>query len=198
MPPMPMTPYMTMMPDLAPMQFPPSPVTGGYEPPYWNMPGYPMSPVQESFETRRYHRFPPTPDLHSGARYRGIILGNLNVSTKEADLENLLHNAGVVEQIRVTKNEGQAQGIITMRTVEEAQRAVSMLNNMTFMGSRIYAKFDRRDSVDSSDADSDSGKESWMGSFTPIKGRIDTCKPLVVDGSGLASQLEILSTSAPT
>ncbi|KAJ6050264.1 Nucleotide-binding alpha-beta plait [Penicillium canescens] len=201
MAPMPMAPFMPMMPDLAPMQFPPSPVMGGYEPPYWNIgPGYPMSPMHGSFDTNRYHKSPPTPDSHAGGcKYRGIILENLNASTQRADLENLLQTAGTVEQSHVTKNQGQAQGLATMQTVEEAQRAVYMFNNIVFMGSRIRATVDRRESFDSSDADSDFGKESWSGTFTPVKaGRVDTCKPLVVDGSGLASRLEMLSTSAPT
>ncbi|KAJ5769801.1 Nucleotide-binding alpha-beta plait [Penicillium nucicola] len=198
MPTMPMTPYMPMMPELIPMQFPPSPVTGGYEPPYWSMPGYPMSPDQGSFDSYRYHRSPPTPESHAHTGYRGIILENLNPSTKGADLESLLHTAGAVEQIRVTNDQGQAQGLITMRTAEEAQRAISMFNNIVFMNSRVYARFDRRDSLDSSDADSEFGRESWNGSFTPVKSRADTCSPLVVDGSGLASRFEMLSTSAPT
>jgi RNA recognition motif-containing protein len=172
---------------------------GGYEPQYWNMePGYPMSPVRESFDMNRYHKSPPTPDLHAGRyKYRGIILENLSASTRRADLENLLQTAGTVEQSRVTKNQGQAQGLATMQTVEEAQRAVSMFNNIVFMGSRIHATIDRRDSFDCSDADSDFEKESWSGTFTPVK-HVDTCRPLVVDGSGLASRLEMLSTSAPT
>jgi RNA recognition motif-containing protein len=158
-----------------------------------------MSPVQGSFDAKLHHKSPPTPDSHTGGNYRRIILENLNVSTTGVELEKLLRNAGAVEHIRVTNNQGQALGLITMRTVEEAQRAVSILNNIVFMGSRIYARFDRRGSCDNSDADSDFGKESWSGTFTPCKaGHVDICKPLVVDGSGLASRLEVLSTSAPT
>jgi hypothetical protein len=135
-----------------------------------------MSPVHGSFDTNRYHKSPPTPDSHAGGyKYRGIILENLNASTQRADLENLLQTAGTVQQIHVTKNQGQTQGLATMQTV------------------------DRRESFDSSDADSDFEKESRSGTFTPVKaGHVDICKPLVVDGSGHASRLETLSTSAPT
>ncbi|KAJ6061379.1 uncharacterized protein N7446_005499 [Penicillium canescens] len=190
MAPMPMAPFMPMMPDLAPMQFPPSPVMGGISnvADAWQLRHEPLSQVSAYPRLARW-----------GCKYRGIILENLNASTQRADLENLLQTAGTVEQSHVTKNQGQAQGLATMQTVEEAQRAVYMFNNIVFMGSRIRATVDRRESFDSSDADSDFGKESWSGTFTPVKaGRVDTCKPLVVDGSGLASRLEMLSTSAPT
>lgn len=103
-------------------------------------------------------------------------------------------------------NEAQTHGSAIMHSVEEAKRAVTMLNNMEFMGSQIRVKMDTRPTITRSG--------SWHGSMGPSDPdlleliskkmgsksakNVDPCKPLVVDGSGQNPSLELLSTSAPT
>ena len=101
-----------------------------------------------------------------------------------------------------------------MHSIEEAKRAVSMLNNMTFMGMQIRVKMNHRPAVmrsgswDGTVAEEDPdlielvskyhGSDGTDGRDTPSKNEADPCKPLVVDGSGQRrSSLEMLSTSAP-
>lgn len=103
-----------------------------------------------------------------------------------------------------------------MQTADEAQCAVTMFNNLSFMGSRIRVKVDRGEyltravSVDgvlgacagSDTAGSVPGNadtcQSWADEMTAEANAVDVCKPLVIDGSGLNRSGDILSTSAPT
>lgn len=234
---MPPQPYMPMMPE--PMQcVPPSPMMhcSMYDAPGWNMlPMYPISPVQPLHDSPgdpfpRFHprkpwaNQPPTssspvPDLAQ----RVVYIQNLNPATTTADLKALLQNVGTVEQCNVTgpsKIHGLSQphASAIMHSVDEARRAMDMLNGMTFMGSRIRIKMDhslditRKGSWDgmvahdepdlkeqtASEKSSEcSGCEQDV-SFREPK-RMDPHKPLVVDGSGVQKKsLELLSTSAPT
>lgn len=100
-----------------------------------------------------------------------------------------------------------------MQTAEEAQGAVTMFNNLSFMGSRIRVKVDRGShlarsvSFDGVCAGSDTAGsvpengdtcQSWADEMTAEANAVDNCKPLVIDGSGLNRAGEGLSTSAPT
>jgi RNA recognition motif-containing protein len=105
-----------------------------------------------------------------------------------------------------------------MHSVDEARRAMNMLNGMTFMGSRIRVKLDqfpdnmRKRSWDGIIAQEEPDLEDQAASekisecsgceqdvsFREPK-RMDPHKPLVVDGSGVQKKsVELLSTSAPT
>lgn len=77
---------------------------------------------------------------------------------------------------------------MTMHSGEEANRAVTMFNNMFFMGSRIRVKIDRGrvGSFDSGVTGSEEGEEeagSWADEMSALEK--EACKPLVIDGSGL-------------
>jgi RNA recognition motif-containing protein len=106
-----------------------------------------------------------------------------------------------------------------MQTADDAQRAVIMFNNLTFLGSRIRVKIDRvlhamqaADSYAMSAAglgrneNLGSGVEpvkvgvyqSWADEMTAQVKAVDTFKPLVIDGSGLNKSVENLSITAPT
>ncbi|KAJ5911905.1 uncharacterized protein N7473_001208 [Penicillium subrubescens] len=230
-------PYMPMMPE--PMQcVPPSPMMhcSMYDAPGWNMlPMYPISPVQPLHDNPgdpfpRFHprkpwaNHPPTssspvPDLAQ----RVVYFQNLNSATTTADLKALLQNVGTVEQCNVTgpskiHDLPQPHASAIMHSVDEARRAMDMLNGMTFMGSRIRVRMDqfpdnsRKGSWDGKVAQDEpdlmeqtasekssecSGCEQDV-SFQEPK-RMDPHKPLVVDGSGVQKRsLELLSTSAPT
>ncbi|KAJ5688580.1 Nucleotide-binding alpha-beta plait [Penicillium macrosclerotiorum] len=229
-------PFIPMMPD--PMQcFPPSPMMHGsmYDAQAWNMmPMYPISPIQPVHDHGtdgfpRYHpRKPWAHHLHSSSPSpdmtpRAVYIQNLNSATTTADLKSLLQGAGSVEQCNVTvtseahDNEAQTHGSAIMHSAEEAERAVTMLNGMTFMGSRIRVKMDRRlnmmrsgswdgamamqEEYDPTEpAASEKGSEcSGCGQDIPAKRAADPNRPLVVDGSGMQKKsLELLSTSAPT
>jgi len=158
----------------------------------------------------------PTSDLAQ----RALCIKNLHNTTTAADLESLLQGAGKVEQCNVVvtsdakSNEAQTHGSAIMHSIEEAKRAVTMLNNMVFMGSRIRVKMDTRPTItrsgswDGSMGPSDpdlleliskkmGSKCTKAGEESAAKG-VDPCKPLVVDGSGQNPSIELLSTSAPT
>ncbi|KAJ5654685.1 Nucleotide-bindingalpha-beta plait [Penicillium lividum] len=221
----PMNPqFVPMMPEShQPMQcFPPSPMMHCtmFDSPAWNMmpmyPMYPVSPIQPFSESTEYSKscsdITPATDL----AHRALDIQNLHSTTTAFDLENLLQGAGTVEQCNVTvtsdvnSSEAQTYGSAIMRSIEQAKRAVTMLNNMTFMGSQISVKMDTRPTVkrsgswDGSLGNSDPDLleliSKRMGSKCGKSGQGagDPCKPLVVDGSGQSSSLELLSTSAPT
>jgi hypothetical protein len=200
----------------------------------WNMmpvyPMYPMSPIQQLPESSigeyspAHPRNPWTKDstitATSDLTQRAVCIKNLHSITTASDLENLLQSAGKVEQCNVVvtsdakSNQAQTHGSAIMHSVEDAKRAVTMLNNMVFMGSRIRVKMDTRPTITRSG--------SWDGSMAPsdpdlleliskkmgskcvkaeqydVAKGVDPRKPLVVDGSGQSPSLELLSTSAPT
>ncbi|KAJ5964910.1 Nucleotide-binding alpha-beta plait [Penicillium vulpinum] len=239
--PIPMAPqaFIPMMPDphAPPMQcFPPSPVINGtmYEP-HWNMaPGYQMSPPQHMHHAgdkqpqnyQHYHHEPRKgTNPNSPSFYpdrRAITIENLNAVTTCADLKTLLQTAGTVQKCNIATmdsadRDSQLRGLITMQTADEAQCAVTMFNNLSFMGSRIRVKVDRDShltravSFDGVGAGACSGSDtagsvpgtgdtyqSWAEEMASEVNVVDTCKPLVIDGSGLNRSVEILSTSAPT
>ncbi|KAJ5573391.1 Nucleotide-binding alpha-beta plait [Penicillium hispanicum] len=239
--PMPMPPqqFMPMMPDplAQPMQcFPPSPLMhcAMFDAPGWNMmPLYPLSPTQSLHESGGdgYPHYQPRKPWASPAEsnsptsnlaQRAVYIQNLNAITTAADLKSLLQGAGTVEKCNVTvtsdtyDHQAQAHASAIMLTAEEAKRAVSMLNNMTFMGAQIRVKIDRRPSVTRSDSwdgtmaqedhelpelvcNDKSSECSECGQNMLHKKTVDSCQPLVVDGSGLQKRsLEMLSSSAPT
>lgn len=237
--PVPMTPqqFMPMMPD--PMHcFPPSPMMhcSMYDAPGWNMmPMYPISPIQPLPESGdgygRWHpRKPWSNHTDSGSStpacdltQRTIYIQNLNMATSRADLKSLLHGSGNVEQCSVfvtsdaKEDKTETHGSAIMHSAEDAKRAVAMLNNMTFMGSRIRVNMDERpgatrtgswDGTMDTSQDGDlldllsSGGNSECnecGQEVPGKKTVNPNQPLVVDGSGMQKRsLELLSTSAPT
>ncbi|KAJ5474289.1 Nucleotide-bindingalpha-beta plait [Penicillium sp. IBT 31633x] len=239
--PMPLQSFLPMMPDplASPMQyFPPSPVMNGtiYES-HWNMmPGYQMSPPQhmhppsEEYPAPNHHPYHPRTkgiDPNSPSFYpdrRGLTLENLHTATTSADLQLLVQAAGTVQHCSIlapdpASNNGQARGLITMQTAEDAQRAVTMFNNMSFMGSRIRVKVNRGSHIKrnkSFDGVPSSGPgthysmisgvksvnrqtcRSWADEMTAQAKAGDSCKPLVIDGSGLNKSVDIMSTPAPT
>ncbi|KGO76253.1 Nucleotide-binding, alpha-beta plait [Penicillium italicum] len=219
--------YMPMMPDphAQPMQcYPPSPVMNGtmYEP-HWNMmPAYPMSPPHHLHHAsgenplhNYHHYYPSTPSYPDR---RAITVENLNSTTTCADLKALLQKAGTVQKCSIVAVDsvdeiGQLRGLITMQTAEEAQGAVTMFNNLSFLGSRIRVKVDRGSQLaravsfeggcaGSDTAGSVPGSEDvyqpWADEMTAEAIAVHTCKPLVIDGSGLNRSGDRLSTSAPT
>ncbi|KAJ5498685.1 Nucleotide-binding alpha-beta plait [Penicillium expansum] len=222
MPPSPVSPDAT----------PPSPVMNGtmYDP-HWNMmPGYQMSPphhmhhISGDNQPQNYqHYYPGAKATNSSSPYfspdrRAITIENLNSTTTCADLKTLLQTAGTVQKCSIVATDsvdqsGQLRGLITMQTAEEAQGAVTMFNNLSFMGSRIRVKVDRGShlarsvSFDGVCAGSDTAGsvpengdtcQSWADEMTAEANAVDNCKPLVIDGSGLNRAGEGLSTSAPT
>ncbi|OQE42327.1 hypothetical protein PENCOP_c004G00678 [Penicillium coprophilum] len=235
--PMPPQPFMPMMPDphAPPMQYyPPSPVMNGaiYEP-HWNMmPGYQMSPPQHMHhpsndsppQNYNYHREPRkgtnpnSPSFYPNRR--AITIENLNPATTCADLKALLQTAGTVQKCSIVTADPidgivQLYGLINMQTADEAQCAVTMFNNLSFMGSQIKVKVDRESHLTravscdrvlggtgSDTAGSVPGTadmcQSWADEMTAEANAVDACKPLVVDGSGLNRSVEMLSMSAPT
>ncbi|KAJ5170896.1 Nucleotide-binding alpha-beta plait [Penicillium coprophilum] len=235
--PMPPQSFMPMMPDphAPPMQYyPPSPVMNGamYEP-HWNMmPGYQMSPPQHMYhpnddsppQTYHYHREsrkgtnPNSPSFYPNRR--AITIENLNPATTCADLKTLLQTAGTVQKCSIVTadpidGDAQLYGLINMQTADEAQCAVTMFNNLNFMGSRIRVKVDREPHLTravscdralggagSDTAGSVPGTvdmcQSWADEMTAEANAANACKPLVIDGSGLNRSVEMLSISAPT
>ncbi|KAJ5943047.1 hypothetical protein N7516_003215 [Penicillium verrucosum] len=207
---------------------PPSPVMDGtmYEP-HWNMmPGYQMSPPQTY---QHYHPHTKGTNPNSPSFYpdrRAITIENLSATTTCADLKTLLQTAGTVQKCSIVTTDsdsvddngngsgnGQLRGLIIMQTADEAQCAVTMFNNLSFMGSRIRVKVDRRSHLaravsfdggfpgsDTAGSVPDNGDtcQSWADEMTAEAHAVDVCKPLVIDGSGLNRSIEILSTSAPT
>ncbi|KXG54520.1 Nucleotide-binding, alpha-beta plait [Penicillium griseofulvum] len=217
--PMPHT-FMPMMPDphAPPMQyFPPSPVmNGAYE--HWNMmPGYPMSPPHMypgdnphyHYSESRKGTNPSSPSFYPNSR--AITIENLNPVTTCADLKTLLRTAGTVQKCNIitidpADTNAQLRASVAMQTADEAQCAVTMFNNLSFMGSRIRVRVDREhparavscDGRAGSDtAGSVSGKadtcQSWADEMT-TETNVGVCKPLVIDGSGL-NRSEILCST---
>lgn len=152
---------------------------------------------------------------------RAITIENLNAGTTCADLKTLLQTAGTVQKCSIVSTDsadgnGRLRGLITMQTADEAQCAVTMFNNLSFMGSRIRVKVDRgshltravsvdgvlgacagSDSADSVPGNGDTS-QSWADEMTAEAHSVDISKPLVIDGSGLNRSVEVFSTSAPT
>lgn len=235
--------FMSMMPDplTQPMQcIPPSPLMHSSicDAQGWNMmPMYPVSPIQPLHDmSSGYSRHQPRkpwanyPERSSptgDSTQRAVYIQNLNAATTAADLKGLLQGAGTVERCNVTvtktfdnlrqpqpQPQPQPQGSAIMRSIEEAKRAVTTLNNMTFMGAQIRVTMgpgtarsgswdgamaaleEDLPDLEASDKRSESGK---CGRKFPGKKGVDPHKPLVVDGSGMQKRsLELLSTSAPT
>lgn len=223
--------FVPMMPD--PMQcFPPSPMMhcSMYDAPGWGMmPMYPMSPIQPLPDARGdgYHYHPRKPWTSEASSKtpttpppeRAVLIQNLNLASTTADLKSLLRGSGAVEQCNVTitadthDNQARTQGSAIMQSAEDAKRAVSMLNNLTFMGSRIHVMLDKRPGISRSgswdgamtvekEAESTNDKNpecSECGQDISTKKSHGPSQPLVVDGSGHQSRSsELLSTSAPT
>ncbi|KAJ5365436.1 Nucleotide-binding alpha-beta plait [Penicillium concentricum] len=227
--------FMPMMPDphAQPMQcFPPSPVMNGFYEPHWSMmSGYQMSPPHHmhhpsdtqshNYRESRKGTNPNSPSFYPD--HRAITIENLNAATTSADLKTLLQTAGTVQKCKIATADSedgnvQLRGLITMQTADEAQCAVTMFNNLSFMGSRIRVKVDRDSHITragscdrlpgaGAGAGSDTASsvpgiadtcQSWADEMTAEASVIDVCKPLVIDGSGLNRSVEILSMSAPT
>ena len=72
---------------------------------------------------------------------RKLYVGNLPYTTNEQDLQDLFATAGNVESINVMRDmaTGRARGFafIEMATDEEAQQAISMLNDRDFGGRNL-------------------------------------------------------------
>ncbi|KAJ5574467.1 Nucleotide-binding alpha-beta plait [Penicillium hetheringtonii] len=204
-------PFMPMMPD--PMQC------------------FPPSPIVHCSMMNNHHYHPRKPWTNEATfkipmetrAERTVLIQNLNTTTTTSDLTNLLRGAGVVEQCNVTitadtrDTQARTHGSAIMQSTEDAERVVSMLNNLTFMGSRIRVMLDKRPFM--------SRSGSWDGTMAntvnkedeqnSTNDQISECiecgqgtnskrlqslnQPLVVDGSGRSGRsLEYLSTSAPT
>lgn len=162
----------------------------------------------------------PVPDFAQ----RAVYIQNLNPATKTADVEALLQSMGTVEQCKVTDtseihdSHAQAFASAIMHSVDEAKRVVNTFNGMMFMGSRIRVRMDHsldmprreswdgmvaRDEPDLTEQTASEKSSECSGCrqdvYFPEPKRIDSHKPLVIDGSGLQKKsLELLSTSAPT
>lgn len=69
---------------------------------------------------------------------RKLYVGNLPYDTTEQDLQNLFASAGAVETVNVIRDmaTGRARGFafVEMGSDEEAQQAISMLNEKDFGG----------------------------------------------------------------
>jgi RNA recognition motif-containing protein len=194
----------------------------------WNMmPMYPVSPIQPPHDTgdgypRQHPRKPSAEHTEpssptSDPNQRAVHIQSLNTAITAADLKDLLQGAGTVEQCKVavtgnfdnqTQAQPQSHGSAIMRSTEEAKRAVTILNNMTFMGAQIRVKVDQlSDTARSGNweeamatpEDTNVSGNDQRGQDAPSKKTFDPHKPLVVDGSGMQKRsLELLSTSAPT
>lgn len=72
---------------------------------------------------------------------RKLYVGNLPYSVTEDDLQNLFASAGTVDSVSVMRDmaTGRARGFafVEMSTDEEAQQAVSMLNDKDFGGRNL-------------------------------------------------------------
>lgn len=72
---------------------------------------------------------------------RKLYVGNLPYDTSEADLQNLFAGAGNVDSVNVMRDmaTGRARGFafVEMGTDEEAQQAISMLNDKPFGGRNL-------------------------------------------------------------
>ncbi|KAJ5807893.1 Nucleotide-binding alpha-beta plait [Penicillium riverlandense] len=199
-----------------------------YDPPAWAMmPAYPMPPMHPLHETAAedgtgYQRHPRKQHDHQYIpNTREISIHNLSTSATNVDLKNLLQGAGAVEQCTVTATSDvkTSYGSATMHSTEEARRAVSMFNNMSFMGAQLrvkmargshasrggswdgtvlggdYGYWDEMEGLDWAEID----ERRSFGATATNNRPVDPCQPLVVDGSGQANKsVGILSTSAPT
>ena len=72
---------------------------------------------------------------------RKLYVGNLPYTTTEQDLQTLFEGAGTVDSVNVMRDmaTGRARGFafVEMSTEEEAQQAVSMLNEKDFGGRNL-------------------------------------------------------------
>ena len=72
---------------------------------------------------------------------RKLYVGNLPYETTEQDLQTLFAGAGTVDSVNVMRDmaTGRARGFafVEMSTDEEAQKAVSMLNEQPFGGRNL-------------------------------------------------------------
>ncbi len=72
---------------------------------------------------------------------RKLYVGNLPYDTTEQDLQTLFASAGTVETVNVMRDmaTGRARGFgfVEMGTDEEAQRAISLLNEKAFGGRNL-------------------------------------------------------------
>lgn len=72
---------------------------------------------------------------------RKLYVGNLPYDTSEADLQTLFSGAGNVDSVNVMRDmaTGRARGFafVEMGTDEEAQQAISMLNEKPFGGRNL-------------------------------------------------------------
>ena len=72
---------------------------------------------------------------------RKLYVGNLPYTTNEQDLQDLFASAGTVDSINVMRDmaTGRARGFafVEMATDEEAQQAISMLNERDFGGRNL-------------------------------------------------------------
>ncbi|KAJ6119213.1 Nucleotide-binding alpha-beta plait [Penicillium sp. IBT 18751x] len=241
--PMAITPqhFLPMIPDPMPPQvqcFPPSPLMHSpmYDNQGWNMvPMYPASPLQLVHDVgdgyARQHSRKPWADYTepnspaSDTNQRAVNIQNLHASTTAADLQALLRGAGIVEKCNIADIEAldsqgrpqtQLYGSAIMRSAEEAEQAVALLNNISFMGAQICVTMARgpntsrsrsRDSAMSTSEDlsvpdlefSHQSSETGKSGHDPQSNKaIDPHKPLVVDGSGMRKRSsELLSPSTP-
>ena len=72
---------------------------------------------------------------------RKLYVGNLPYTTNEQDLQDLFASAGAVDKVTVIRDmaTGRARGFafVEMATDEEAQQAISMLNERDFGGRNL-------------------------------------------------------------
>jgi cold-inducible RNA-binding protein len=72
---------------------------------------------------------------------RKLYVGNIPYDTNEDDLQNLFAQAGAVESVSVMRDRetGRARGFafVEMVTDEDAQKAISQLNEQPFGGRRL-------------------------------------------------------------
>ncbi|OJD24204.1 hypothetical protein ACJ73_04439 [Blastomyces percursus] len=85
----------------------------------------------------------------SGVNSCSIFIQNLTIDTTGQNLKDHLRTAGIVERCDVREDPKggcrypRAYATATFRTTEEARRAITLLDNSYFKGSRIRIRFDR-------------------------------------------------------
>lgn len=114
---------------------------------------------------RERERRPPEPAEVTSER---LYVGNLDYETTEADLYDLFNGVGKVKDAEVVCHKytqrSKGYAFVIMSTVEEAKRAVAVLNNKQFMGRELWVSGAKSTGPKDLEA---SGSEEASSSETP-------------------------------
>ncbi|GIK02173.1 hypothetical protein Aspvir_006218 [Aspergillus viridinutans] len=176
--------------------------------------------------TTFYPRKPPSSEQthpQTNPRFtprRTIFIQNLSPTTTPHDLTLFLQDAGTIEQCEMPLNPdtGRCKGFarVTLRSADEAKRAIALYNTAFFLGAKIRVKIDRSGYFSSGQGYAEREgyylanrlnppeKTTDQVDMTPTPGprtvdrnsgpereretERDRCQPLVVNGSGLGSK----------